>query len=393
MKVVVWFVGFILLSGWCYSNTHEEYYALTEQHYAQNPDSCIHYATLALASTSDTRELADTQYYLAAAHAKVNELPKAAIHYLKALTLFRKLDDDKKISDLMLDLGSVFRRCYAYDKAIAIYQESALIKAEINDTNLLAGCYRNIAKVYRLKGEYDSAMLYNDRALSIYMESDNTSRVARVLNEIGIVYYETGEYAKAIELYFQALEVDTKRKAQTFNNVGNAYLKLENYTKSKSYFLRAMELKKGLNIHTTANNLAKLYLHEQQVDSALHYLSVVKNYPTGHELLITHELMVKCYDQLGMHNERGEMLNDLLAMNTELVNMTKNNDRLYSFYELERALYQYQKEERKKVTFWKNMALISLGIAIVILVIFQTFRRWSFRREKRSIINDLEKLI
>ena len=95
MKVIVWCFSFVILSGWGYSQTYEQYFALTEKHYSTFPDSCIYYGEKALKLTTDKREQANAQYYIAASYKKQNNLAQAATYYLKTLALFRELKDDK----------------------------------------------------------------------------------------------------------------------------------------------------------------------------------------------------------------------------------------------------------------------------------------------------------
>jgi tetratricopeptide (TPR) repeat protein len=100
---------------------------------------------------------------------------------------------------------------------------------------------------------------------------------------LAIVHTFTAGYDKALQYYFQSLEIqrsreDTEGEIRTLINVGVVYYKLKDYKKALRYFSQSKEIqeKTGHRIDTDMlmNNIGLSYAYLRQFEEAIHHIDL-----------------------------------------------------------------------------------------------------------------------
>ena len=109
-------------------------------------------------------------------------------------------------------------------------------------------------------------------------EGGYTEELSLLATGLAIVYTFTAEYDKALQYYFQSLEIkrslgDTEGEIRTLINVGVVYYKLKDYEKALRYFnqSKGIQEKTGLRIDTDIlmNNIGLSYAYLGQFEEAM----------------------------------------------------------------------------------------------------------------------------
>ena len=109
-------------------------------------------------------------------------------------------------------------------------------------------------------------------------ERGYTEELSLLTTGLAIVHTFTAEYDKALQYYFQSLEIkrslgDTEGEIRTLINVGVVYYKLKDYEKALRYFnqSKGIQEKTGLRIDTDIlmNNIGLSYAYLGQFEEAM----------------------------------------------------------------------------------------------------------------------------
>jgi tetratricopeptide (TPR) repeat protein len=148
------------------------------------------------------------------------------------------------------------------------------ILAQEDDTLIL-----RVAKTIRVleKGDYEASLKSFNQIIKEAEESDNHEALVVVLLNKGLLYYRLNESDKALDLYFEALEIAQEYKFKRrynsiYNNIGIVYSINKNYQKAREFFYKALniskELKDTLRIGINELNIANLDADFGMLDSA-----------------------------------------------------------------------------------------------------------------------------
>jgi two-component system, NtrC family, sensor kinase len=128
----------------------------------------------------------------------------------------------------------------------------------------------------------DTALVYAQQAYDLAKATGFTLGEAQSLAIIGNLYSETGNYVKALEIQFQALNIQEKRKdvlgmAAAYNNMALIYEAQKDYKSAVGNYLKAKQIfetnKKSGELLITLLNVGNSYEKLNQLDSALYYQS------------------------------------------------------------------------------------------------------------------------
>ncbi|MEW6772863.1 MAG: tetratricopeptide repeat protein [Bacteroidota bacterium] len=170
-----------------------------------------------------------------------------------------------------------------YNTALSIaekYEHSKEKTISYKAKKLKATVFGNIGIVYYNQGNYAKAMDYYFNALEINEQIENKQGQAANLGNIGIVYKEQSNDSKALEYYFKALKIDEylgnkNGVARHLGNIGNVYLDHGNYAKALDYYFKALKIneeignKQGQAINL--GNIGTVYNEQSDYAKALEY--------------------------------------------------------------------------------------------------------------------------
>lgn len=181
-------------------------------------------------------------------------------------TLLQKLDSDiddtSRVNTLNQIAADIF---FINPDEIKHYADEALLLSEsIGYQKGVAQAYNNLGIYYRGKGIYDKAIDYFFNSLQIMEELEDEAGIARSYNLIGILYYYLDNNELSLEYYKKALAIneqqnDKKWIAGNSNNIGMIYERMGEYDLALAYYLKAIEMSNEMgNKNWLANHLGNL---------------------------------------------------------------------------------------------------------------------------------------
>ena len=128
----------------------------------------------------------------------------------------------------------------------------------------------------------DTALQYALEGLEMAQRINDPIGAAYCINALGNVYFGIGDYPKALEMYFQSLQMKERLKNQqqsiavTYFNIANVYTEQEDYRHALDYVFKAMRVdeaaKDSASILFDLYSLSSVYLRMKNADSALYYV-------------------------------------------------------------------------------------------------------------------------
>ena len=160
-----------------------------------------------------------------------------------------------------------------------LLQDLAAEKEDSNKVYIL----RALAEYYRGR-ETDSALLFAKKAIALSQESKFELGEALSLSTMGKLYRFLGDYTKALQLYFQSLQITERIKdlnyvVFNYNSIGELYVVQGDYRQALQYFFKGLSIAKKNNFDWQCKLLlstGKAYEKMGYLDSAKFY--IIKSY-------------------------------------------------------------------------------------------------------------------
>ncbi len=139
-----------------------------------------------------------------------------------------------------------------YDKALSFYLKAKTIRERHSGPNhhTMSGLYNNIGGVYYGLGELDKALDYYFQDLDVNKDNENAQTdIATSYNNIGLAYYGKGEFEKALEYHLKSLKIrelylgtDHPETAMSYTNIGMVYFSQADLDKSLEFLRKALTI-------------------------------------------------------------------------------------------------------------------------------------------------------
>ncbi len=258
--------------------------------------------------TGDMKGTAHSYNNIGGVYHSQGNYPEALKNHFASLKISEESGDKRGIAQCYINIGNAYYNQGNYPEALKNYCVSLKIKEEIGDKSGIASSYVGMGLVYCYQGNYSRVQpvkrdsLFNlslksyFAALKIEEEIGNKSGIADSYINIGSVYADQGNFPGvhqnksdslfnlALKNYFASLKIkeeigDIHGVANSYDFIGSLYLKKENVDSAIVYASRAFVLSQKLNIpiDRASNTLIKAYSFKSQLDTAVVYLSLLKN--------------------------------------------------------------------------------------------------------------------
>ena len=287
--------------------------------------------------------------------------------YTQALSIFKSINHKKGIADIYLNIGVLYR-VFHNDliKALKYYNEAKPIYLEIRDTIGSFRVLNNLGVLYKNSGNFLESLSVYDEILnnSFFSKTSNNNKSVVLMNK-GIVFQEQGRNHEALSYNFKALnliENNESNLSSCYHNIAFAYADLNLLDKAITWYregsLIDIKLRDIRGLSTTYLNIAKVYLQLNEADSSWHYYNLALR---GFESISFVTGIADVYTNMGFHHiTQGEykqaIQNLKKALNLLKGTQTKHiiivaqtglgdvfNDKRFSNYNIDTALYYYQK--------------------------------------------------
>jgi len=205
---------------------------------------------------------------------------------LSNLELTKKLSEDKYFkvllnkSEVLSELGYVSYLNSEYENSIFRINQSIKIKDEIGDTTYKSNFYYYLGVCYFKLGNYSTSIDYYKKSIN-YLETINEEeKIVSAYIAIGQNYMRLELFEKAIEIFEKAISLATIKISKTtllkaYLGLSEVFLKKESWQDVKENLSKAKHISKKNKenlVESVYGIIAKIKIHENQLDSALFYL-------------------------------------------------------------------------------------------------------------------------
>lgn len=203
---------------------------------------------------------------------------------IQAYELAQKFKNKKEEAEAANYIGVYYRKKRDYPTSLSYFQKSLDIRKILGEQEALGKALFAISHVYNFQGDFNKALDTYFEALDIFLPLKNGYFISTIYNNIGICYNRIGDYNKALDYYYKALNLkeemlkteqpeEYKIKIEsTLTNIGNVHLRLEEFDKALEIFLKGLE---GDNDDNTTskllNNIGIAYQEMGDLEKALFY--------------------------------------------------------------------------------------------------------------------------
>ena len=188
--------------------------------------------------------------------------------------------DKKKANELIRDFidKSTANMHSNPDLGISFAKQALELSEESYNKIGIAISLLNIGLGNFYKNNYPTTIACYTRSLILLRQTDFYGGLSLLLNNFGAVQKQIYDYEKALEYYFEAIDIDLKINQQsnivlTYSNVANIYLETGNETAALEYYHKALTLSQEINsfygMGAAYSNIGNVYLKNDDLTSAL----------------------------------------------------------------------------------------------------------------------------
>lgn len=230
----------------------------------RNPDSSLHFATLAVIQSSKLNYLKGN----ANAHIQLGILEKNKGNYRTSLSYYgegermaREISDSGLVALALNGKGIAHKKLGKYLEASRYYHEAAEIWEAQGKKSQVATAYNNLGNLARQTKDYQLALDYQIKGLKLRTEIEDSVGIAYSLHNMALVYDKIEKQDSAI--YYLNKSIQLKRRlaqpsdlASSLMTLGGVYQGLEQYELAKNFIDEAYDL---LSSNTNSDALVSVY--------------------------------------------------------------------------------------------------------------------------------------
>ncbi len=380
---------------------YEKALRLRESLADKEPDN-LEYWKLVMVSNSDIGYL----YWLR------GFFPEALVQYERSINLCNELllkkPEDKGLLDMLgkryNSVGAIFWAQGKYSQGLGFYLKSHDIWVKLGVPFRQTITLSNIGLIYKEWKKPDVAMYYFRKAFHLADSVKYLYGKGYAQNNIAQIFEDEKKYDSANYFYNESMEsyIVSGEKGgigMNFNGLGSVAEKQKDLKKSLDYFRKAyFSSKNALNKFwecISTQNLAKVFVKLNQLDSAIHYSELSLNMAVGssyqdqvktnYETLSEVYTLKKDYEKALQYYRLFSTTKDSLFSKEKYKLLAETMEKYRTDKKEEENQVLRKESERQK---WQNYALI-IGLSAVVMVAFFI---WFNRQKIQSKNNQLNRL-
>lgn len=312
----------------------------------------------------------------------------AYAYYDSSWQLYRRLEDTVQIVNALRNMALASRKLSLYGQgilhctaALDLLKQPGREKQRAQVLNTLATLFESTNNIQQSKKALLQALPLTDNQGSVYTNLGNT-------------YFKIYDMDSTIYCYLNALRLsnDSLQYALILNNLGESYIESDSLGKAYTALQQSLVIRKKkdpLALVSTYNNLAKLFIRQEKVHNADHYLLLVSDelsrLPNERETLKFFGLRKQYYKNAGDFENAIRFDSMYDSLNSKLFEEERIKvSELQAAYELserDRKLSENEQvlalrvAEVKQKTFLNRMALIVMFVLTsASLLLFYLYR-------------------
>ncbi|MFP4556574.1 MAG: tetratricopeptide repeat protein [Bacteroidales bacterium] len=305
-------------------------------------------AAEALASVSDSTELARTYNRIGVTYNRLGHYNRAIEHLQKALSIRKNIGNTLLVASTLNNLGVSQRATKQFDAALSSFSESSMLYDKNSSVRGKALSLNNIGLVLLDKAELDSALDYFKKSVELKKELNDTSGIAIGLFNIATVYEKLHRTPKAIEYFKDAISVQKSTQdlfglASSYSSLAELCLKNNLPHKALAYIEKSQELA-DIN-ESTEQALKNLRLLSD-------YYNAIENYKESRRILEEYA------------KGREEFFNEQTSTQIAELSFVYQNERQLQ----ERKLIERELEVEQLKTQKSKLVQASLAVIVILLI-------------------------
>ncbi len=313
----------------------------------------------------------------------------------RAISLARQLDYKKGEAQGMYIYGYALWISGNYDKAIEIALKALDLYKGLQDVKMIAGSYLQLAVLYRDIGDYKQALKYGFLSKKIFDPLILPPGQSLIISSI---YLLTNQIDSASFYIEEASDMLKQYKIETGNLqylYGDVEVKKKNYKEALSYYWSGIPIcinqLNYLDLVYLYNSIAQLYYETGNIDSSVYYAKKVLNvsqftsYQRGAFEAFT--ILTKDYKLNQQNDSTIKYLELSIALNDSL--FSKEKTRAIQNLTFNEQLQQQEKTQQQK-EFQNKIKLYSLLAALFVFLLIASIL-WRNNRRKQKLNTLLQK--
>ncbi|MCJ7507622.1 MAG: sigma 54-interacting transcriptional regulator [candidate division Zixibacteria bacterium] len=232
-----------------------------------------------LRNSNKNKRIAQIQALLGDIYYNIGDLEQAETEYRDALTIFRRIEDNKWVITVCNGLARICFLQSDFEKAIGYLKDAIRISKESGDISRVAALTHNLSTVYRKLGKWSLSEETNLLALDIATKVDPKLNPMRYLFTLGYTIFLQRRFTEAGDYYRQAFEFAKEANELLESSIfyeyqGELYFVQSDFIKARELYSKALEIgekiaPQGDIINQTCRLLAELELSEGNLDEAI----------------------------------------------------------------------------------------------------------------------------
>jgi PAS domain S-box-containing protein len=162
---------------------------------------------------------------------------KAMLHYLEALSIFRRIGENLSELNVQNNIGSLMMVQGQYNEALTLYNR-LIIMTDTTNGQLMGTLYTRIAHIYSQQNNHINALKYDQKALKIRQQVHSVEAVNSSLINIAGDYYLLGKLDSGKVYMEKGLQMAQNHKRR--NLVENGYSHLYRYYLNQGDYKEAL---------------------------------------------------------------------------------------------------------------------------------------------------------
>lgn len=164
---------------------------------------------------------------------------------------------------------------------LSFRQSEARLKGSAAGSKHLYMVYNNLGNIAFLSGDYEAALSWQYKAIETGLKFEGTDLSPMHVN-IASILMHTGRDAEHIKTYLKKAIISARQKedfstlGKIYNNIALAFSLEKQWDSSLSYFRKSLAIAENHKLpaarHLSISNIGIIYLEQNQIDSAVHYL-------------------------------------------------------------------------------------------------------------------------
>jgi serine phosphatase RsbU (regulator of sigma subunit) len=296
-------------------------------HRNSNPEKSLAFGDEALALAIQLNNqpfIAKVNTFLGAVYRNIGNYPKALNHYLDAVRIAEKSNDDERLGFGLQSIGDINQRQKRFAEADKYLQKALKSFQKINNQVGIAYCYYTYGQSFEAQKKFTEALNYHQKALEIRQKIQDKNGLSSSTFRIGGIYQKQKKYPEALKFFQQALDnfrflEDKRGVMQVLNREAQIHLILNDLDKAKALSEESLAMAKATGlieqIQESYQNLTKVYQAKKDFAQAFEYQTLFLAY---HDSLLNKEKSNQMlYLQTAFEDEKRQIQFELLKKDNQ----------------------------------------------------------------------------